>query len=250
MLICVKYNYAGLMNNFYKKRHLIEEVDYEKAYWGQTTDPDGVLRKKKKERQQYLDDIKQELNYLNALPAGKILDVGCGLGFFLSGLDDKFDKYGVEISKLASIDALHYGKVFNGTLEDAKFEENFFDVVILYHVIEHLDSPESVLTEIKRILKKDGILLIGTPNFGCICAKIFGDNFRMLHDKTHVSLFSHNSLKKFLIANNFIVEKSEFPFFQTRHFTLANLKRMFDTSKISPPFYGNVMTLYCRNSKP
>lgn len=238
------------MGDFYKKRPLIEEVDYEQAYWGQTIDPDGVLRTKKEERQQYLDDIKQELKYLNALPAGKILDVGCGLGFLLSGLDAKFDKYGVEISKLASAEALNYGNIFNGTLENASYEENFFDVVILYHVIEHLDFPESVLKEIKRILKKDGKLLIGTPNFECICAKIFGDNFRMLHDKSHVSLFSHNSLKKFLLANDFIVEKSEFPFFNTRHFTMANLKRMFDTSKISPPFYGNVMTLYCRNNKP
>lgn len=237
------------MREFYKKRPIIEEINYEQSYWGETIDPDGVVRNKKNERLQYLSDIKQELDYINSFKKGKVLDVGCGLGFLLSGLNDNFEKYGIEVSALACENARQYGNIFNGTLEEAGFEENFFDIVVMYHVIEHIDSPESVIKTIKSILKNEGTLVIGTPDFNCICAQIFKDNFRMLHDKTHTSLFSYKSLKSFLENYGFEVQNAQFPYFNTRHFTSENIKKMLETSQMSPPFYGNVMTLYCKNLK-
>ena len=68
----------------------------------------------------------------------------------------------------------------------------------------------------------------------------------MLHDKTHVSLFSDFSLKNLLEDFGFVVDRIEYPFFETKYFTNENLLRLFDTSKISPPFYGNIMSLYAR----
>lgn len=234
------------MSDYYKIREVREKQDFETAYWGnKIVDPDGKERNRSLEREMYLDDIKSELHYINSLKCGKILDVGCGLGFLLSGVNNNFDKYGVEVSALACETAKNYCKIFNGLLEDAHFENEQFDVVVLYHVIEHVESPENLITEIKRVLKKGGTLIIGTPNFDCFVAKKFKDNFRLLNDKTHIRLFSDKSMKKFLIDYGFTVKKVHFPFFRTRHFTLRNLIRIFDTTKISPPFYGNVMTFYC-----
>ena len=225
-----------------------ENKDFEEAYWGTIKDPDGKERNRINEKDMYLDDIKDELSYLNKLPAGKILDVGCGLGFLLSGLDKKFEKFGVEVSSLACESARNYGNIFNGTLENAKFKDNEFDIIVMYHVIEHIEKPEEIIKEINRILKPNGVFLIATPNFKCFCARRFKDNFRLLHDKTHISLFSDKSLTKFLKDFGFKIEKKAYPYFKTRHFTLKNILRLFDTKKMSPPFYGNVMTFYCRKS--
>ena len=56
---------------------------------------------------------------------------------------------------------------------------------------------------------------------------------------------SNDSMHRFLRDHGFVIDRVEYPFFETRHFTLENLARLFDTSKISPPFYGNFMTFYC-----
>ncbi|MDD3150121.1 MAG: class I SAM-dependent methyltransferase [Candidatus Gastranaerophilales bacterium] len=231
---------------YYKVRKVKEPVNYEESYWGTITDPDGNVRNRLDEREMYLDDIKQELTFLNSLPGGKILDIGCGLGFLLSELSDKFDKYGVEVSKCACNCAENYGKIFNGYLEDADFPDEEFDVIVMHHVIEHVEKPEEIIKEIYRILKKNGHLLIATPDFDSACARRFGENYRMLHDKTHVSLFTNESMYRFLRDFGFFIEKVEYPFFETRHFTKENLMKLFDTNQISPPFYGNFMTFYCK----
>lgn len=230
---------------YYKVRELKEKIDFEESYWGVVKDPDNLLRDKKNERLIYLSDIKDELSFINKQPAGKILDVGCGLGFLLSGVSEKFDKYGVEVSNLACETAQKYCKIYNSTLGDANFPSNYFDIVVLYHVIEHIENPENLIQEINRILKKGGILILGTPNFECFVAKRFKNNFRLLNDKTHISLFSDKSMTKFLNDFGFKIKKIKYPFFKTRHFSLKNILRLIDTSKVSPPFWGNIMTFYC-----
>ena len=95
-------------------------------------------------------------------------------------------------------------------------------------------------------MKTNGHLVIAAPNFDSGVARRFGENFRFLHDKTHISLFSDFSLRQLLEDNGFIVNRMEYPFFDTKYFTKENLMRLFDTSKVSPPFYGSVMTLYAR----
>ena len=230
---------------YYKKRAPQCEVQYEENYWGSVIDPDGKVRNKQDEREQYLDDIKQELEYINNLDGGKILDIGCGLGFLLSGVDEKFEKHGVEVSCYACQCAEQWGQIHNKTLEKANFDDESFDIITMHHVIEHIETPEDIIKEIYRILKKGGKLLISTPDFDCACARRFGENFRLLNDKTHISLFSNDSMHRFLRDFGFTIEKVEYPFFETRHFTEENMMRMFDTSKISPPFYGNFMSFYC-----
>jgi SAM-dependent methyltransferase len=66
------------------------------------------------------------------------------------------------------------------------------------HVIEHLPNPKETLQEIKRILRKDGLLLITTPNFDSINAKIFKENWFPLEIPRHLYLFTPVTLKKLL----------------------------------------------------
>ncbi len=150
------------MHDYFIKRQPTKPIDYEESYWGTITDPDGNIRDRLQEREQYLDDLKQELIFLNSLKPGRILDVGCGLGYLLSGLREGWEKYGIEVSRFAAQHAQAWGRIFVGELHEAQFPDEHFDVVVMHHVIEHMEDPISTILEVRRILKPGGILLLGT----------------------------------------------------------------------------------------
>lgn len=233
---------------YFNRRESVKKIDYEEKYWGTIVDPDGNKRDRLQEREKYLSNFKLEIAHINSLNPGKILDIGCGLGYLLSGLDEDWDRYGLELSAFAAKHAGKWGEIYVGDLDSAEYPEESFDVISIMHVIEHIDEPLKALLQIKKILKKGGDLLIATPDFDSGCARLFGDNFRLLHDDTHVSLFSSESMHRFLRDHGFDIEKVDYPYFDTEYFTEENLMRLFDTSKISPPFYGNFMTFYCRKT--
>jgi SAM-dependent methyltransferase len=234
------------MEPYFIRRELGPGAGYETTYWGEVIDPDGTLRHRLDECPLFLDDAKQELAFLNGLTPGRILDYGCGPGFLLSALSPGWEKYGVDISRIAAEQASKWGTIFVGELTERQYPDGYFDAVVMYHVIEHLPDPCTAIREVHRILAEDGVLLLGTPDFDCACARRFGENFRLLKDPTHISLFTCDSMHRFLRDHGFIIDRAEFPYFETRHFTPENLMRLFDTSRVSPPFYGNVMTFYCR----
>ena len=234
-----------MISGYFTKREPPQLVDYEEAYWGNIVDPDGKKRNRLGERDLHLEDVAQELSYLNSLLPGRIVDVGCGPGFLLSALEGGWEKHGVEASRFAAEHASQWSKVHVGDLSEAAYPDEFFDVAVMHHVIEHMTDPIGAILEMRRVLKRGGKLLLGTPDFDSGCARRFGDNYRLLHDPTHISLFTNDSMHRFLRDHGFGIDRVEYPFFETRHFTPENLERLFDTSKVSPPFYGNFMTFYC-----
>ncbi|NQU05220.1 MAG: class I SAM-dependent methyltransferase [Calditrichaeota bacterium] len=234
------------MESYFTRRKQTKTPDYEESYWGVVKDPDGIERDRLAEREKHLEDVKEELDFLNSLPIGRILDVGCGLGYLLSGLKSGWEKHGIEVSKFACEHASQFGNIHHGDLISRSYPDEHFDVVVMHHVIEHIDDPVREVKEIGRILKQGGHLLLGTPDFDSGCARRFGENYRLLHDKSHVSLFTNDSMHRFLRDHGFQINHVGYPFFETRYFTKENLERLFDTTKISPPFYGNFMTFYCQ----
>ena len=235
-------------NQFYIKReHSLKRkqtVNYENDYWHIVKDPDGKTRNRLEERDIYLDDIKQEINYINSQKPGKILDIGCGLGFLLSGVNNKWDKYGVEISEFAAKHAAQYGKIYNEDITKIKHDK-IFDLITIHHVIEHLENPELVIKIIYKLLRNNGKLILSTPDFDSSSARRYKEKYRLLNDKTHISLFSNDSMHRFLRYYGFHIDNVECPYFETRHFNIGNLNKLLDTHIISPPFYGNIMSFYC-----
>ena len=240
-----------LNDKYYETRDMnLSNSFYEENYWINSADPDGVLRNTKDELKKKLEDCKEELAYINSLPPGNILDIGCGLGYMISGVNSSWRKYGIDVSEWAVERARKYCTSFKGTLEEANYRAaDLFDAIILYQSLEHIPDPIELLIKIRFILKPGGKLILNTPNFGCDVAKRFGDNFRFLHDKGHVSLFDSLGLVRLLSDLDFRVEKVTYPYFNTVHFTEKNLMRLFDTSKVSPPSYGNLMTVYSHKKK-
>lgn len=242
-------NLQDLMRSLYESKDYFihiepESIDYEEQYHLITTDPDGNIRNLLEEREHSLAATKEISGFLSELKPGKILDIGCGPGWILSSLGDEWDKHGLEISKFASKHAEQFAKIYNGELDG--FKEVNFDVVIINHVIEHINDPVAAILKIHSLLKKEGVLILGTPDFDSGAARRYGSNFRLLHDPTHVSLFSSDSMHRFLRDFGFEIKYVEYPFFDTVWFNKDNLLKLLDEKVISPPFYGSAMTFLCK----
>jgi CMP-N-acetylneuraminic acid synthetase/SAM-dependent methyltransferase len=236
-------------NKYFKKREY--GGDFE-DYYGLKPDPDGQLRDITKEKDKKINFCRKEIDFVNNLYRDNVkrnfLDLGCGCGFVSSAIDDsRWNKYGLEVSKRAGAIAKQYiPNVHLGVLTSSTYPEEFFDLVFCSHVIEHVKDPVDFVQNIHKILKTHGNLVISTPNFDSGAARRFGENFRLLHDKSHISLFSDFSLKQLLEDYGFIVDEIDYPFFDTEYFTKENFLRLFDISRVSPPFYGSIMTIYAR----
>jgi len=136
-----------------------------------------------------LERIKILKNYKKK---GKLLDFGCGTGWFLEGAKDHFESFGVEYSD--SIRKWLFEK-FNiktfKTLNSIKSEK--FDIITAFDVIEHVPDPLDLLNNLKKKLKKNGIILIYTPNFDSLGFNYLSLNNNLLCPPNHLFYFNKKS---------------------------------------------------------
>jgi SAM-dependent methyltransferase len=193
----------------------------------------------------YIDEIKKFKK------KGTLLEIGCAAGYLLKLAQERgFDSYGVEISEDASKFASEkLGlKVKNCVLEDAKFESDFFDAVILINVLEHLPDPLGTLREINRISKDDGIVYICVPNLNRIDRKLrYLINFFRYKGgfaKLHLSEFTPETLTKMCELSGFKVVSLKTRFFAHYLYELSKAagldKKM--VKKIKPESLENIHT--------
>lgn len=155
---------------------------------------------------------------------GSLLDVGCASGRFIGSLNGKPDwnVAGVEISPYASQLARDQGlNVFTGTLEQATFPDNSFDVVTMWDVLEHLHDPGATLREVYRILKADGILVLRLPNADSRDAKLFGPYWSGLDAPRHLYVFGITTLSNLLAKTGFQVQRIRCDFGEYFGFVLS-----------------------------
>ena len=132
---------------------------------------------------------------------GKLLDVGCGSGSTLLYLKEMgWVVYGVEIGHVVAQFARERLNldVFEGTLLEAKYENNYFDVIMFNNSLEHMHNPLKMRSEANRILKDDGLLIMSIPNTECIDAKLFGKWWYPWELPRHLYHFDRETLKKLL----------------------------------------------------
>ncbi|MEM3401730.1 MAG: class I SAM-dependent methyltransferase [Candidatus Hadarchaeales archaeon] len=184
----------------------------------------------------YLSAIKDPC-MLEKVPPGKVLDVGCGWGEILEKLRKRgWETYGIEINRDAAKHAQGFGRIYTCELTEAKFPKDFFDAVILRHVLEHVYHPLEILAEIHRILKTGGILVIEVPEIDSVEARIFKSFFPIWNPPRHLYHFSRSTLEAFLKKSGFmIVEISHSP---SPIGFLSSLDKIFGTGQsFQHPFF-------------
>ena len=241
-------------NNYYVS---LKSQKPKKNYWHNKKDPDGVLRDRiknhNKEKNNFIMNNENLIKIINSLRYKSLCDIGCGAGYLLSALKkNKHKILGIDNDIKALYLASQYSKTIKINLNDKKLNVNKkFDLITCYHVIEHIKRPENLIKNIYQMLNKDGHIIIGTPDFDSAMARLFKNKYRLLHDKTHISLFSLDSLCRFLRDYKFKVIQLDFPFFETEYFNRKNFLKVYDKSinnskGVSPPFYGNFITVLAK----
>ena len=140
---------------------------------------------------------------------GRFLDVGCGNGLLLKRMSDcGWDTTGIDMSSLA-IQAAHANapraSLHVGTLEDTDLEGPF-DLIAMYHVLEHVPHPVECLAKCFELLAPSGVLSVCVPNVGSFEAKVFGRGWSGLDVPRHLVLFRQRVLIDILKKCGFEIE--------------------------------------------
>ena len=152
---------------------------------------------------------------------GKIhlLDIGCGAGDFLASLDNKkYNAVGIEKDKKEyTICKQKNLTVYNADIYNHNFAGEKFDVITLWHVIEHIPDPHKLLKKVKTLLKKNGVLIMATPNADSLGFKYAKEKWFHLDAPRHIILYGKKGMEELSIRNGLDIKKQ---FSQTFEFPL------------------------------
>ncbi len=146
----------------------------------------------------------EEVKEVGKRASKRIMDIGCSYGFFLD-IAEKYGwrAYGCELSKNQFEFASKNRKnVFNCELKECPVRNNYFDVITLYDVIEHVQNPSSTLKDCNDSLKKGGILVVCTPNVASLVARAMGRHW-LQYARMHIYYFTPKTLDNMLRNNGF-----------------------------------------------
>lgn len=146
---------------------------------------------------------------------GKLLDLGCGSGYFLKFVQQLgWEVQGVEMSDYAAEIARKQGiSVSTKSVTEAVFPEEAFDVITMFNVLEHMTNLDEVMANNYRWLKPGGLLVVEVPNVNSIQRKIFGGNWVHWDVPRHIFHFSPETLRKLAEKSGFkVIEEYSLPF--------------------------------------
>lgn len=139
-----------------------------------------------------------------------VCDIGCGNGGKLRVLKQRgFKVMGIEPDPVARQIAQEYAEVLSGTAETlpVALSGAKFDIVLMFHVLEHCIDPVTAIGNARRLLEPNGEFIIEVPNND---AAGFGPTWPWLDVPRHLNFFTESSLKKVLVTNGFSVQSVMF----------------------------------------
>ncbi len=178
------------------------------SYWGRVTDA-------------WAEYAPLYITIFRLQPPGSILDVGCGLGLFLSQFQLRgWQTLGTEISPhMVKYARRTYGlEVLTGDLLTLPIRRTF-DVITLNNVLEHLYEPRLTLAKVHRLLKPHGLLAIVVPNIASLSHTVFGRRWYHLQPGRHVYHFSPASLAKLLSLTGFKILKIDHTYWRHNYYS-------------------------------
>ena len=160
---------------------------------------------------------------------GKVLDIGCGPGFFLEAAQARgYDVYGLDpsdyIVKVA--EKKFGGRIQKGLIESANYPADEFDLVTAFDTFEHVYRPLEWLKAVHRVLKSGGLLAITTPDPSSLLAKISGRNWVSFKLPEHVFYWSPATIRRVLTDDWSILEINRAGQYATLGFLFRRLLRL------------------------
>ena len=153
--------------------------------------------------------LKNKLNLINSLQTkkGKILDIGAGTGdFLLVAKNNGWQVTGVEPSQKAK--EIAKGKGVSFVEQTSELENHSFDVITMWHVLEHVPDLDAQIKELKRVLKPSGTLLVAVPNFKSFDANHYGKFWAAFDVPIHFWHFSKTAIKLLFEKEEMKLEKA------------------------------------------
>jgi len=201
--------------------------------------------------------IKKKLKMLNGIKneKGLILDIGCGTGDFLSACEKEgWSINGIEPNEKAR--QMAKGKISNGELvsdDIHSFLESHrgqFDVISMWHVLEHVPNLMEYIDQLKLLLKPTGCLVIAVPNFKSYDAVHYKENWAAYDVPRHLWHFSENAIQNLFDRFNFKVVKTLPMVFDSFYVSLLSEKYKTGKSNLLSAFrIGLVSNLKAKSSK-
>lgn len=154
---------------------------------------------------------------------GNILDFGAGTGDFLLAAKKKGWKvFGVEPNpdarKLASEKGMELEKT------SSSFPDQSFDVITMWHVLEHVPDLKEQISELKRLLKPDGLLVIAVPNFRSYDAQKYREHWAAFDVPRHLYHFSPSAIKSIFTSSGFFLTSRKGLLFDSFYVSLLSEK--------------------------
>ncbi len=168
------------------------------------------------------------------------LDVGCGAGYAMQKAKEDFscECYGIDpdpgvhgVGRFLK-DMVKEQKIVQGFAENLPYENRNFDVVYSSHVLEHVNDEQKSLSEMKRVLKDNGVLIIGMPTATMTFVRIISQIFFTTHIKIYEALRSFGSKKFYTsIKSIFKIGSHSYPransaLYDLRHYRVSNWRKM------------------------
>ena len=172
---------------------------------------------------QYTLSQKERLisSYVNK--KGNLLDIGAGTGDFLAyAKSKKWEVVGIEPSQKAKDLALKKGVLFVKSTEE--LSDNSFDVITMFHVLEHVEDLDKQLSELKRISKPNGIIIIAVPNFKSYDANYYKEFWAAYDVPRHIWHFSKIAIQKLFSEKEIELIKTKPMYFDSFYVSLLSEK--------------------------
>jgi 2-polyprenyl-3-methyl-5-hydroxy-6-metoxy-1,4-benzoquinol methylase len=173
--------------------------------------PDGSYGEDNTDCLTYYYEILRGLLESRCPQKGAILDIGCSAGWFLDVMKG-WECHGNEISPAyAKIAQERFGdRIVNSLFEDYPLRENYFDVITLQDVFDHLRDPVAMLEKCQAMLKPGGIIVIKVHNISCLYAKLTGPKFYAVQPPSHLFYYDKSTLDRLLGKAGFQLVDAKF----------------------------------------
>lgn len=177
--------------------------------------------------------LKQKLKLINSFQTTEktLLDIGAGTGDFLSVCKkNNWSVYGIEPSKNAR--KLADNKNIKLQEDFSDYTNKQFDVITMWHVLEHVPNLTEYINKLKNLLKPNGILVIAVPNFKSYDALHYKEFWAAYDVPRHLWHFSKNAIQKLFAKADMKIEKIQPMKFDA--FYVSLLSEKYKTGKMNP----------------